>query len=339
MAGLGAVALVWLYLSRGNDVGALEQDPGIPPPEYAYLDDARVLNYLGQIEGGLSSSETRSRKVTDTRTGGVAAGGVELGGSSSGEQSVQETVTPTTTARFYRLLDRLSDKGYLRELNASSGPTAFAKALGVVPEGFFVRIASCKLRVPTYVQMNEIISESRRPITAFHAWQTAAYGTDEERMAHKVAEAEARGDKAMTGLGIVAFGGADERRLKRAATRFDAAIGANPPVPLASCAGKPLETPRKPDLLFPVGLDALTKERSLLAGPVTIVGKVVRQVRGPGDVYVDRKAVAAYSDAVFAMDETLSNYGDDTATLGDELSKDVTVSPPGAIILPIAIYK
>jgi hypothetical protein len=73
---------------------------------------------------------------------------------------------------------------------------------------------------------------------------------------------------------------------------------------------------------------------------VTIVGKVVRQVRLPGDVYVDRKALAAYSDAVFAMDEALGGFQDeDTATLADELSADVTVSPPGTIILPIAIYK
>jgi hypothetical protein len=334
------VGLVWLYLSRGDDIGALEQDPGIPPPEYAYLDNPRVLVYLGQIEGGLSSSETRTRNVTDTRTGGIAAGGVELGGSASRGETVQETVTPTETARFYRLLDRLGDKGYLRELDASTPPATFAKALGGVPEGFFIRIAGCKLRVPTYVQMNEIISESRSEISAERAWSTAVYGTDEERMATKIAEAEASGAKGMTGLGAYALAPADERRLKQAAKRFDGAIGANPPVPLASCTGKPLETRQKPDLLFPVALDALTKERSLLAGPVTIVGKVVRQVRLPGDVYVDRKAVAAYTDAASAMDEALGGFqGEDTPTLGDELSADVTVSPPGAVIIPVAIYK
>jgi hypothetical protein len=331
--------LIWLYLGRG-DAAALEQDPGIPPPEYAYLDNPRVGVYLGQIEGGLTSSEKRTRSVTDARTGGVAAGGVELGGSSSSGQSVEETITPTDTALFYRLLDRLDDKGYLHELNASNAPAAFAKALAVVPEGSFVRIAACKLRVPAYVQMNEIITDSRSAISADRAWSTAVYGTEEERIATKIAEAKARGDKAMTGIPQYHLAAADERRLKLVAKRFDAAIGANPPVPLASCAGKPLDTPRKPDLLFPVALDALTKERSLLAGPVTIVGKVVRQVRGPGDVYVDRKAFAAYNDAVLELDEALGNfYGDDTPTLGTELSEDVTVSPPGAVILPIAIYK
>jgi len=53
-------------------------------------------------------------------------------------------------------------------------------------------------------------------------------------------------------------------------------------------------------------------------------------------VYVDRKAVAAYNDAVLELDNALGSEG---ATLWDELSQDVTVSPPGAVILPIAIYK
>jgi hypothetical protein len=125
------------------------------------------------------------------------------------------------------------------------------------------------------------------------------------------------------------------------AKRFAAAIGPNPPVPLASCAGKPLNGPRRPDLLFPILLDGLTRERSLLAGPVTIVGKVVRQVRRPDDVYIDRTASAAYTEAVSTMGTALDGVGfyDDTTALSDELSADVTVYPPGAVILPIAIYK
>ena len=50
--GVAVVGLVWLYLSRGDDIGALEQDPASHRHEYAYLDNPRVLVYLGQIEGG-----------------------------------------------------------------------------------------------------------------------------------------------------------------------------------------------------------------------------------------------------------------------------------------------
>jgi hypothetical protein len=334
------VALAWFYVGR-SDVGALEQDPGIPPPEYAYLDNGRVLAYLAQIEGGLSESEKRTRRVTDTRTGGIAAGGVEVGGSSSSDQFVEEVVTPTATARFYRLLDRLGEKGYLRELSASSRPATFASALGAVPEGFFVRIAGCKLRVPTYVQMKELIADSGNAISADRAWLTALYGTEEERLAARAATLTGPGPKAMVGEAIYALSPAVERRLTLAAKRFAAAIGPNPPVPLASCAGKPLTGPRKPDLLFPILLDGLTRERSLLAGPVTIVGKVVRQVRRPADVYIDRNASAAYGEAVLTVGSALDGVGfsDDSASLSGELSADVTVYPPGAVILPIAIYK
>ncbi len=339
--GVGAAALVWLYVGR-SDVGALEQDPGIPPPEYAYLDNGRVLAYLAQIEGGLSEGEKRQRRITETNTGGVAAGGVELGGSSSRDEFVEETVTPTATTRFYRLLDRLEDKGYLRELNASSRQASLATALDAIPEGFFVRISGCMLRVPTYVQMNEIISEARTTISADRAWTTAVYGTDEEIAAADAARAAASGARAgVPSTAPYQLTPADRRRLTLAAKRFAAAIGRNPPVPLSSCAGSFATEPSKPDLLFPVGLDALTTERSLLAGPVTVVGKVVRQVRRAADVYVDRNAVAAYTDAVDAMDEALVEgfYGDDATSLAVELSADATVSPPGAVILPIAIYK
>jgi hypothetical protein len=334
------VALVWLYLGRG-DVGALEQDPGIPPPEYAYLDNGRVLSYLAQVEGGLSESEKRTRRVTDTRTGGIAAGGVEVGGSSSRDEFVEEVVTPTATARFYRLLDRLADKGYLHELSAAGPRALFASALAALPEGFFVRIAGCRLRVPTYVQMNEIVTDSRGTISADRVWSTAVYGTDEERVAADIAKAEASGAKSLVpSFAPYALSPADERRLKLASRRFAAAIDPNPPVPLASCAGK-RRARGQPDFLFPVALDALTKERSLLAGPVTIVGKVVRQVRGASDVYVDRTAIAAYTDAVDIVDGALVEgfYGEDTVSLGAELSEDATVRPPGAVILPIAIYK
>ena len=331
---------MWLYVGR-SDVGALEQDPGIPPPEYAYLDNVRVLAYLAQIEGGLSEGEKRQRRVVETNTGGVAAGGVELGGSSSRDEFVEETVTPTATTRFYRLLDRLDDKGYLRELNASSGPAAFATALGSIPEGFFVRIAGCRLRVPTYVQMNEIITEAGTTISADRAWTTAVYGTDEEIAASDIAKARAGGATALVPSNAqYQLTPADRRRLTLAAKTFAGAIDRNPPVPLSSCAGT-FDAPSKPDLLFPVGLDALTTERSLLAGPVTVVGKVVTQVRRAGDVYVDRNAIAAYTAAVDAMDNALFDgfYGEDATSLGVELAADATVSPPGAVILPIAIYK
>jgi hypothetical protein len=340
-AGAAAVVVAWLVFGGGSGPGGLEGDPGIPPPEYAYLDNARVLAYLAQIEGGLSASEKRTSRVTNTRTGGLSVGGVEAGGSASRDSFVEAVVTPTATTRFYRLLDRLADKDYMHELDASARPAAFTDALSSVPEGYFVRISGCKLRLPTYVQMEEIITQSPGPISADRALHTALYGTTEELSAAQGAKAAAAGARALVSPDppYVLPPGA-ERRLTKAARDFAAAIRSNPRVPLASCSGRLLETPRQPDLLFPVELAALTKERSLLAGPVTVVGKLVRQVRRPDDVYVDRKAVAAFGRSVAALDEALTtDFDTGGPSLGGELFADVSVLPQGAVVLPIAIYK
>jgi hypothetical protein len=337
--GLAVVAVAWFVLGGDPPSVALEDDPGIPPPEYVYLDNARVLAYLSQIEGGLSASEKRTRRVSATRNAGASAGGVEAGGSAESESFVEATVTPTATTSFYRLLDRLGDKGYLAELDASAPPAVFARALGAAAEGSFVRIANCRLRLPTYVQMEQVIDETPGPITAFAAKLTATHGTEQEYLAKEQARVQAEIEAGKTQVGMVGMGtygltAADERRLTLAAKRFAAAIPPTARVPLSTCAGRVLQR-RRPDLLFPVTLDGLTDERSLLAGPVTLVGKVVRQVRKPEDAYVDRKALAAYSQPVGAIDDALA----DDEPMGDELSGDVAVLPPGGVILPVAIYK
>ena len=337
--GLAVIALAWFVLGGDPTSVSLEDDPGIPPPEYVYLDNARVLAYLSQIEGGLSQSEKRTRKVSATRNAGASAGGVEAGGSAASESFVEATVTPTATTSFYRLLDRLGDKGYLAELDASAPPAAFARELGAAAEGSFVRITNCRLRLPTYVQMEQVIEETPGPITAFEAASTAASGTEEEYLAQQKARAQAEIDAGkpqvgMVGVPIYVPTPNDERRLTLAAKRFAAAIPPTARVPLSTCAGRVRQRPR-PDLLFPVTLDGLTDERSLLAGPVTVVGKVVRQVRQPEDSYVDRKALAAYSQPVAAIDDALA----DDEPMSSELSGDAAVLPPGAVILPLAIYK
>jgi hypothetical protein len=148
VAGAAVVALIWLTAGGGGTASALEQDPGIPPPDYVYLNNARVVLYLGQIEGGLSASETLTNQRTQNRNATVAASGFQLGGSSGLSSSVERVVTPTATARFYRLLDRLQTHGYLRTIDANTGKKALARTFAALPEGAFVRLRNCRLRIP-----------------------------------------------------------------------------------------------------------------------------------------------------------------------------------------------
>ena len=108
-------------------------------------------------------------------------------------------------------------------------------------------------------------------------------------------------------------------------------------MPFSTCDGSPAAKPRGVDLLFPVRLGALSSEPTLLSSPVTIVGKLVRSVRRD-QVYVDQPSLAAFEDATRAVDNAASQL-DEGEKLSGELASDAAVLAPGAVILPIAIYK
>jgi hypothetical protein len=336
---VGAGALVAAWIAFGGDE-SLSADPGIPPPEYVYLDNARVLAYLSQIEGGLTSSEKVSEQVERQRSGGIAASGIQVGGSVSQQQFVERVVTPTATTRFYRLLDRLGAKSYLHTVDVGHGLRPAAKELRDVPEGDFVRVRNCRVRLPTYAQMALAIRASTGPISAFRAYVNtdgSAYATQEA-----LVNAREMGKKVKIGMGTFAeihkLPGA---RLTEASARFAAAVGRRPRVALASCTGRLDYVPRGLDLLFPIDLGALNDDPSVLAGPVTIAGKVLRQVRTKSDEYVDDQAFGAWAGPIDKLTDVLNQDADnpDFADMTGELDTDVSVLAPGAVILPIAIYK
>ena len=72
-------------------------------------------------------------------------------------------------------------------------------------------------------------------------------------------------------------------------------------------------------------LGAFTANQTALAGPVTVVAKVMLPVRGQGNFYVDLAFAAAVCGSVLW-------------TTG-ELKDDATVLAPGYVLQPIAIYK
>jgi len=112
----------------------------------------------------------------------------------------------------------------------------------------------------------------------------------------------------------------------------------NPRVPFSTCDGSAAAKPRGVDLLFPVRLRALSSEPTLLSGPVTIVGKLVRSV-SPDHEYVDQPSLAEFEVATRAVDNAAFHENEGRLKLSGELASDATVLAPGAVILPIAIYK
>jgi hypothetical protein len=140
--------------------------------------------------------------------------------------------------------------------------------------------------------------------------------------------------KSTTGSAEIAEDPRQQRQLARGIHALDK-VGGNPRVPLSTCDGKTDYRPRGVDLLFPIRLGNLSTEQSLFAGPVTLVGKLVRAVRKPGREYVDDASFATFGGPT----ERIQTIQDDQPGLWDELDADAVVLAPGAVILPIAIYK
>lgn len=336
LVGAAAVAFGWTLTGGGGGppAASLEQDPGIPPPDYVYLDNSRVLLYLGQIEGGLTASEKQTAAATQERSAGAAASGLQLGASTGSSLSVERDVTPTATSRFYRLLDRLRARGYLHSIDAAAAPASLVRSFAAIPEGTFVQLRNCTLHIPDYVQLALLLRRAHGRVGPYDALVEASNGKPLIAIEAQVGALMASGRlKRSTGAAGYEVGPAVQRRVAAAERQLVAAAGPNPWVPLASCDGTRDIRPRGADLLIPIQLGELTPEQSLLDGPVTVVGKVVRAVRH-GRIYVDDASLATFNDAVTAIGDARND--DQMLT---ELKTDVTVLSPGAVILPIAIYK
>jgi hypothetical protein len=328
LAGAAVVGLLWLFIGSGSNSGvsaslaSLGAAPGIAPPDYAYLDNAQVALYLGQLEGGIAKSEDLTQQLTQSRNAGVSVGGNSLGGSSGSSATAERVVTPTATARFYQLLDLLGRDGYLHKIDAAASP------------------AKLKLVVPSFVQLLQVslaAKGAQSPLASYLAvTQTAETTGSLPTSASAIELAEAQAGRVNHLVGSPGTGGSAsyQRRLGRA-IRALGKVGADPRIPLATCNGTTDYHPRGVDLLFPIRLANLSTEQSLLAGPVTLMGKLVRAVRTKDEQYADSASFATFSGPTQGLDSVLH----DDQALSDELDADAVVLDPGAVILPIAIYK
>jgi hypothetical protein len=347
LVGAAVVGVAWLFLgNQGNSgvtssLASLGQAPGIAPPDYAYLDNARVALYLGQLEGGIAKSEQLTQQLTQGRTAGLSAGGLSLGGSTGSQSTAERVVTPTATARFYQLLDLLGSDGYLHTINAAGTPAELRRAFAGIPEGSFVRLRSCTLRLPSYVRLEQISRAAKgteSPLGIYPAAVQSGMSSGSANALDEVTGAMMLAGRLKSAVGSAAIAESPraERQLGRAIRSLDNTVGADPRVPLSTCDGKADYHPRGVDLLFPIRLANLSSEQSLLAGPVTVVGKLVRVVRKPGQEYVDDASFATFAGPTEKIDATQPGGGQG---LYQELNADAVVLAPGAVILPLAIYK
>ena len=187
-------------------------------------------------------------------------------------------MTPTATARFYQLLDLLGKDGYLHTVNEAGTPAEIQRAFSRIPEGSFVKLTGCTLRLPSYIRLEQI-SRASNGVDSFAMLFTAEQGgpTSGAGSAHvtlangKTATVPSQVEDALlhagrlrafssTGLGT--SGGPVEQQLGRAIKTLDKTVGADPRVPLSSCDGTTDYQPRGVDLLFPIRLSNLSSRRA-----------------------------------------------------------------------------
>jgi hypothetical protein len=183
---LGQAVLVLVLVATGLVVGralasegdppAVDFDPRDEPAEYLYLDARRVLTYLPQALGGLPGNETQS--LTNTRSLTLdlkGTAGPSVGSTQQEQRTSERTLTATAASRFFVLLDELADGGKLHELEFSR----LDENAETLNEGDFVRIRNIGLVMPAYASDYDIHKTRKDVIAAsgkraYKPWQRRA---------------------------------------------------------------------------------------------------------------------------------------------------------------------
>jgi hypothetical protein len=308
--------------------------PDTPPAEYLYLDSQRALAYLGQIEGGLTENEKRTVSETESQNatlkGGLLA---EINGSVQRQASIESTVTPAATDRFFTLLIKLRsgrerrenrDAPWLHDIDARvrthKGWTAIRKQLLSVREGDFVRISGAHLYLAPYAAV-----------------------TPRARYADSYLGGEISQPRQPLYAPI-------SRRAQLDITRYLRTLGTDPVLPFVLPILATDRTASPPLIFFiPARYSALLDNPRLLSGTLTVVGKVTYiDPRLPSDrscsaapcSYLDRQTLTTFAPALQkAPASVLSELGINRADILRKVRATVLFHAPIAVVLPVAIYQ
>jgi hypothetical protein len=310
---------------------AKQAAPDTAPAEFAYLDSARVLAYLGQIEGGLAATQERtlSRK-TATKASLTAKEIASAEVSSEQLRGSSETVTLTEADRFYTLLRILNKKQDAHAfsplvtvdslLTRNNTVETVRQALSRMDEGDFVRIKNAHLFIPPYAAI--------LPRAKFASYYLGG-DLKEPR---------------------VALYAPVSRPFQRAVRKYRMSLRKDARIPLVVPT---LDAQRKAQqvvtFLLPARYGSLSQEASLLGNELTIVGKVVyKDPRLPGEVpaedpskgsYLDRETLTRFAPALERADGMVLERLELTRSrIVEQVRKSLTINAPVAVVIPVAVY-
>jgi hypothetical protein len=304
---------------------ARQAAPDTAPAEFAYLDSARVLAYLGQIEGGLAASQTRTVSAKTTTKLSLTPKQIAAEASSERQRASSETVTPKQADRFYTLLR------ILRADQATGSESAFKTLTDIdvkvtsknttelirgivrgLDEGEFVRIRNAHVSTPKFAGV-------LRRVSFASYYRGAALDLPRQKLYASL-------DPALRPA-VQAY----EKRLKKRNARVPIIV------PTTDAAGDPVSDGGV-TFLMPARYLSFGREASLLEGEMTIVGKIVYW--SMATPYFDRATLGAFLPALRHANvdllELLDLSGDVVTTLR---TKWLTIEPPVAVVIPMAMYQ
>jgi hypothetical protein len=332
---IAVVAAHFLWTNEKLVVQTKLLPPDTPPAEYLYLDSLRTLAYLGQIEGGLTDKEKRTVSETENKSatlkGGLLA---EINGSVQRQASIESTVTPAATDRFFTLLIKLRsgrerranhETPWLHDIDAQipkpKDLTAIRKELLTVREGDFVRLSGAHLYLAPYAAVTP------------RARYAASYLGGEINQPRQPLYAPI------------------SRHAQLDIKRYLTTLGADPVLPFVlPILTTDRTTPTTPMTFFvPARYSALLDNPRLLSGTLTVVGKVtyvdprLPTDRSCNDVpcnYLDRQTLTTFAPALQkAPASVLTTLGIKRADILRKVRASVLFHSPIAVVLPVAIYQ
>lgn len=342
---VGLVAVIAIGLNeRSQPSEAKAFQAPLPPVEFLYLDSARILDFLAELEGGRIGGVHRISKETDSVNATGSGGGFAVGASSQHESVADSTVTRTEASELGLLLDALA-RNELHGVSFHSIDLTKAKDLEntkTIREGMLVRFVTHELLSPGYIRPYVVVRQSATLAALFP--QEAGDPASAERATKQRKQAES----------------------------FAHQIGPDPRITFVVSPRPTKENKTPLEVLMPMRYRDLTQERSLLekgrdqytGGRLVVFGKVIRVFRHK------RRNSPEYTD--FATREIWQNplkqaspfliehvsHSCRTQRRGAEpeqpsqsgpirgracflakLKRQTELYSPGAVILPIAVYK
>lgn len=158
---LAVVLAIVLFEAFGKDDGSSAEsfEARIPAVEFLYLDGERVLKYLAELEGGDVGSVHRLSKEIRKVDAGADQSGIKVSASSQYETSAESTVTRTESSALGVLLAKLEDneREYVHYHDIELNRIADLKD---VREGMLVKFVTHFLLSPGYIKPYVVVRQS-----------------------------------------------------------------------------------------------------------------------------------------------------------------------------------